>query len=281
MSYNKEELLGIISRMQQAGESEENIAAVIKEYNKKNPKDEEKSPFVKAKLADLTGTSTTKKSLFQEFGIEPGGKKPTFEEEFGDIIKLKEKADKTAGNMTGSSVDATVKPETTASNQNDTDSQLGTGSSDLQSDESWGSRFQSFYDDITLQPDQVSQIQTNIIPEKDLKQVEQIDENKKKQSDDFLLEMDKAFQPKGSLFGKIIDRTKNINIQEAATLNGVNPQQYLTDIVKEELGGMSNWFFDQDSDIRKNKYPNLSNDEILGFIEDSFYKNLDQFKSDS
>ena len=190
MSYNKEELLGIISKMQQAGESEENIAAVIKEYELKNPRQ--------------------------------------------------------SGNTTGSSADATAKPKTAASNQNQTDSQSETGSSDLQSDESWGSKFQSFHDDITLQPDQVSQIQTNIIPEKDLKQVEQIDKNKKKQSDNFLLEMDKAFQPKGSLFGKIVDRTKNINIQEAATLNEVNPQQYLTDIVKEELGGMSNWFFDED-----------------------------------
>ena len=74
--YNKEELIGIVTRMQQAGESEENIAAVIKEYKLKNPE-------------------------------QPG-------------------------NQTGSSVDATAKPKTTASNQNDTVSQSETGSSDLQ-----------------------------------------------------------------------------------------------------------------------------------------------------
>jgi len=65
MSYNKEEILGIITRMQEANEPEENIAAVIEEYNLKNPKPE----------------------------------------------------DEVTGNQTGSSADATVKPETAASNQ--------------------------------------------------------------------------------------------------------------------------------------------------------------------
>ena len=48
-----------------------------------------------------------------------------------EVVRLY-KERQSSGNTTGSSVDATVKPETAASNQNDTVSQSETGSSDLQ-----------------------------------------------------------------------------------------------------------------------------------------------------
>lgn len=167
--------------------------------------------------------------------------------------------------------------------EGNTDLELEDGSSELP-ELSWGDTYNKFYEqDLSLPTDALA-VNLPTPSEEEVVEANIILENKKSQKEDFETELNKAFDyssysSNGTLFGQLISNTNNFTIQEREVDNQSSPQQYLTDIVKEKLGGMGSWIFDEESELRKTKYPNLNNDEIDELIKSSFYSQLDEYNN--
>ena len=195
-----------------------------------------------------------------------------------DIQKALEAFDSSQGKKTDSTTDANVESDSTASDSGD-------GSLDSQ-ETNWGDIYNKFYEQDLSSPTDALTVNLPVQSEEEIAQYNVIIENKKSEKKDLETQLNKAFDydsssSSGTLFGQLISNTNDFTIQERQADNESSPEQYLTDIVKEKLGGMGSWMFDSESELRKTRYPNLSNDEIDESIKNSFNSQLSEYKQNN
>jgi predicted kinase len=113
--------------------------------------------------------------------------------------------------------------------------------------------------------------------EKELKTERQKDPNWQKEAKELRDQLESAFGEDPKLFEKMIKNPSDLSLQERKATAGMfgKPEEYLLDIVKEEVGGMG-WRGRDAIDPKTGlpKYSNLTNADIENIVSDKFYDKL-------
>ena len=120
-----------------------------------------------------------------------------------------------------------------------------------------------------------------------------VTKRKEEQKEQLNKQLDSAFFDNPTLFGKIIENSENLSLQDREIDAGMfsSPQDYLYDLVKKEIGGFGLFggdrktpegFRSQDGEIIGTKgdiyYPDLSNADIETIVEERFQLQLQDEK---
>ena len=120
-----------------------------------------------------------------------------------------------------------------------------------------------------------------------------VTKRKEEQKEQLNKKLDSAFLDNPTLFGKIVENSENLSLQDREIDAGMfsSPQDYLYDLVKKEIGGFGLFsgdrktpegFRSQDGEIIGTKgdiyYPDLSNADIETIVEERFQLQLQDEK---